>query len=89
MTHRRIWQSATVAVALLTTAAPAHAYLDPSTASMVISAIVGLLASVSLALKTYWYKLRSFFRKEELSRSDSDADSSKESSADVDSSSGN
>jgi len=56
---------------------------------MVISAIVGLLASVSLALKTYWYKLRSFFRKEELSRSDSDADSSKESSADVDSSSGN
>ena len=37
------------------------AYLDPSTGSMILSAIVGVLATVGLALKTYWYKLKSFF----------------------------
>lgn len=41
---------------------PALAYLDPSTGSMIITAIVGLFASLVLAVKTYWYKLKSFFR---------------------------
>ena len=42
-------------------AAEAHAYLDPSTGTMIISAIVGIIASVALAVKTYWYKLKKFF----------------------------
>ena len=41
---------------------PAWAYLDPGTGSMIISAIVGLFATVGLAVKTYWYKLKGFFR---------------------------
>lgn len=41
---------------------PALAYLDPSTGSMIISAIVGLFASVALAVKTYWYRIKSMFR---------------------------
>ena len=41
---------------------PAHAYLDPSTGSMIITAIVGLFASLALAIRTYWYKLKSLFR---------------------------
>lgn len=41
---------------------PALAYLDPSTGSMIISAIVGLFASVALAVKTYWYRIKSVFR---------------------------
>jgi hypothetical protein len=44
-------------------ATPAHAYLDPSTGSMIISAIVGLFASLVLAIKTYWYKIKGFFRR--------------------------
>lgn len=36
----------------------AHAYLDPSTGSMILSAIVGLFATIGLAVKTYWYKLK-------------------------------
>jgi hypothetical protein len=39
-------------------APPAHAYLDPSTGSMILSAIVGLFATIGLAIKTYWYKLK-------------------------------
>jgi len=37
------------------------AYLDPSTGSMILSAIVGLLATLGLTVKTYWYKLKSLF----------------------------
>ncbi|HJP04915.1 MAG: hypothetical protein QF789_09520 [Gammaproteobacteria bacterium] len=51
-----------VAVALCGVALPAHAYLDPSTGSMILSAVVGLVATAGLALKTYWYKLKAFFR---------------------------
>ncbi len=40
----------------------AFAYLDPSTGSMVVSAIVGIIASIALALKTYWYRIKAFFR---------------------------
>lgn len=48
---------------------PAWAYLDPSTGSMVISAIVGLVASIALALKTYWYRIKSFFKGSDRSES--------------------
>jgi hypothetical protein len=55
---------AATAVLLLTLPAPAFAYLDPSTGSMVVSAIVGIFASIALAVKTYWYKIKGFFRKD-------------------------
>ncbi len=49
---------------LIMLAQPAWAYLDPGTGSMIISAIVGLFATVGLAVKTYWYKIKAFFRKD-------------------------
>jgi hypothetical protein len=61
-------------------AQPAFAYLDPSTGSMIISAILGVLATIGLALKTYWYKFKALFRgkppqvPEEVSPADSSAD---------------
>jgi hypothetical protein len=73
-----------VAVIALAGFAPsAFAYLDPSTGSMILSAILGLFATVGLALKTYWYKLKSFFRRDsapaqiESSADDSAAESSR------------
>jgi O-antigen/teichoic acid export membrane protein len=51
-----------IAIALGSFAPGAFAYLDPSTGSMILSAIVGIFATVGLALKTYWYKLKSLFR---------------------------
>ena len=41
----------------------AFSYLDPSTGSMVVSAIVGIFASIALAVKTYWYKIKGWFRR--------------------------
>jgi hypothetical protein len=43
-------------VAGLAVAAPAHAYLDPSTGSMIISAVIGIVAAIALALKMFWYR---------------------------------
>jgi len=60
----RIWKLGVVAVSLLMVAPPAFAYLDPSTGSMIVSAIVGLFATAALAVKTYWYKLKSWFRRD-------------------------
>ena len=57
--------TAVVAAPFLAMAAePAWAYLDPGTGSMIISAIVGLFATVGLAVKTYWYKIKAFFRRD-------------------------
>ncbi len=50
--------TALAAVAVSLAAQPAFAYLDPSTGGMILSAILGLFATVGLALKTYWYKLK-------------------------------
>ena len=50
-------------VALLMMPLSALAYLDPTTGSMLISAIVGLFASLVLAIKTYWYRIKAFFKR--------------------------
>ena len=52
----------TTALALSGFAPAAFAYLDPSTGSMILSAIVGLFATAGLVIKNYWYKLKSFFK---------------------------
>ncbi|MDT0635029.1 hypothetical protein [Spectribacter hydrogenoxidans] len=55
--------SIVTAMTALGFAPAASAYLDPGTGSMIISAIVGLFASLVLAIKTYWYRLVGFFRR--------------------------
>ena len=41
----------------------AMAYLDPSTGSMVVTALVGVFASLALAVKTWWYRIKRLFRR--------------------------
>jgi len=53
-----------LAAGLLAVSPAAFAYLDPSTGSMVVSAIVGIFASIALAVKTYWYKIKGFFKRD-------------------------
>jgi hypothetical protein len=60
-----------ILIALLLIPVSAVAYLDPTTGSMLISAIVGLFASLALAIKTYWYRIKAFFKRKPA---ESDAD---------------
>lgn len=39
----------------------AMAYIDPGSGSAIMSAIVGFFVAIGLLIKTYWYKLKSFF----------------------------
>lgn len=57
--------TAALLAALLGYAPPSHAYLDPGTGSMILSAIIGLIATVALTFKTWWYRIRRLFRRED------------------------
>ena len=39
----------------------AYAYLDPGTGSVIIQALIGVIAGVLITLKIYWYKLKEKF----------------------------
>ena len=77
MPRNAFFSSILVLVFVMLHAPVAHAYLDPSTGSMIISALVGIFASIALALKTYWYRLKNLFRKTDDSKpaEDTSADS--------------
>ena len=55
---------AVAAIGLMLLAPVAEAYLDPSTGSLILSAIVGLLATIGLAIKTWWYRIKALFRRD-------------------------
>jgi len=54
--------AAALFVSLLCTA-PAFAYLDPGTGSMIIQAVIAAFAAVGVSLGLFWKRLRAFFGK--------------------------
>lgn len=48
----------------ISVSAPAAAYLDPGTGSMILQGIIAGIAVAGLAIKNYWYRIRAFFGKE-------------------------
>ena len=48
-------------VALSIVTLPAFAYIDPGSGSAIMSVIIGFIVASGLAIKTYWYKLKSLF----------------------------
>lgn len=75
MSVKTLSASLIVLAVLLAYAPAAHAYLDPSTGSMIVSALVGIFASIALAVKTYWYKLKHLFRRSKNSGTSKDPSS--------------
>ena len=51
----------TLIISLVLWGQPAMAYIDPGSGSAIMSAIIGFFVAVGLAVKTYWYKLKSIF----------------------------
>jgi hypothetical protein len=58
----RALRVALLVVACLAMARPAYAYLDPGTGSMLLSAVIGVIAAVALAVKMFWYRVLGWFR---------------------------
>lgn len=46
-------------------AAPAHAYLDPTSGGMFLQVLFGGIAGAAVAIKMYWHRLVGLFRKKE------------------------
>lgn len=47
----------------LALAPTSHAYLDPTSGSMVLQLIIGGIAGVGVVLKMYWHRILGFFGK--------------------------
>lgn len=58
----------TLLVALLLSmivVAPANAYLDPGSGSIIFQAVIGAALGISLALKVYWRRVVAFFQRKD------------------------
>lgn len=40
---------------------PAMAYIDPGSGSAIMSVIIGFFVAIGITVRTYWYKIKSFF----------------------------
>ncbi len=49
---------------LLGLAAPAHAYLDPGTGSILLQGLIAAIASVGFYAKTHWHAIKARFSKQ-------------------------
>lgn len=54
MLLRSIYFLGLLAIVFSATTAPAHAYLDPGTGSMILQLLLGGFAGIALAGKLYW-----------------------------------
>ncbi len=59
---------------LIFPASPAFAYLDPGTGSMLLQILLGGFAGAAVILKLYWFKIKSFFVRENPENSSLDKD---------------
>ena len=57
----RVIRPAGLFVAYVTMSSPAYAYLDPATGSIIIQAVIGMVASWALYSRTLAAKVRAFF----------------------------
>ncbi len=55
--------SAAAAMILLAGAAPAQAYLDPGTGSIILQATIGAIAGTLVAVRVFWHRIRSFLKR--------------------------
>jgi hypothetical protein len=51
-----------IALGLIAFAEPAHAYLDPTTGSILLQGLLAGVAGVVVVLRLYWARLKAFFR---------------------------
>ena len=65
MVEKKFFSVVFVVAAICLFARPAHAYLDPSTGSLIFQIIAAAFLGVAVFIRIYWAKVKSFFRKGE------------------------
>ena len=64
------WTSLLGGTFYLISTCPSFAYLDPGSGSMLLTAILGILAATTYTLKGYFHKVTALFRKNRLEAGD-------------------
>ncbi|MDG1207148.1 MAG: hypothetical protein P8N51_17400 [Pseudomonadales bacterium] len=59
-----------IGLTLALLSSPAMAYIDPGSGSAIMSAVIGFFVAVGIAVKTYWYKIKSLFGVQKKQRID-------------------
>ena len=59
--HHKTAISLAGTAAMACAAAPAHAYLDPATGSIILQSVIGAIAGATLFFRTSLYKVKEFF----------------------------
>ena len=52
----------------------AYAYIDPGTISIIFQGIVGAIVAGGVAIKLYWHKFKTFFKKKKKDDTDQEID---------------
>lgn len=55
---------------IILTTTNANAYIDPGSGSIILQAIIGVIAAGGLTIKIYWNKLKDLFRKKNKKKID-------------------
>ena len=63
MPHLRVLTVLLIAVVSLGLSGPAYAYIDPGSASMILTAVLSLSATVAFLLRRYIYRFMSLFKR--------------------------
>ena len=65
-------------------AGPSHAYIDPGTGSIILQSILAGVAVAAGLLRTYWYRLKTFFVSSDDAGRDTDSGAELDYSQDAD-----
>jgi len=63
---------------LLATTRPAHAYIDPSSGSMILQMAMASVMAVAFSIKLFWQRIKFFFTKHTKGQSSSDTHANNE-----------
>ena len=61
--HTHLPQVVVTAAGILLWAAPAYAYLDPATGSILLQGLLAGVAGLMVVLRLYWGRVTAFFRR--------------------------
>ncbi len=76
---KNYFELAFVSIALLlATGQQAHAYLDPGSGALIMTAIIGFIAAIGYTTRKYFYKLKNMFKKRPTAESEKETEPNEE-----------
>jgi len=74
----KYFEFAVVTIMLMITGQQAHAYIDPGSGSLIMTAIMGFIAAIGFTFRKYFYKLKNLFKKKNTAEFEDETESNEE-----------